>query len=121
MWRRMTSISQSERRWARRRRRFPTAACGGTTRRRRCSSPNGRPFWQRPARPTVLWPTGGAGAARIGRAAWRGRGEISVGGGLFKKKKEKIYGCVKSGRKNELTQMRQSTVIKIIGNNKKVR
>src|SRR5256885_1681748 len=61
MWRRTTSISRSGRRWARQRRRFPTAACGGTTRRRRCSSPNGRPFWQRPARPTLLWPTGGAG------------------------------------------------------------
>src|SRR3989449_4861747 len=65
MWRRMTSISRSGRRWARQRRRFPTAACGGTTRRRRCSSPNGRPFGQRPARPTLLWPTGGAG-----QSAW---------------------------------------------------
>src|SRR2546421_1336002 len=65
MWHRTTSISRSGRRWARQRRRFPTAACGGTTRRRRCSSPNGRPFWQRPARPTLLWPTGGAG-----QSAW---------------------------------------------------
>src|SRR6266704_2420333 len=65
MWHRTTSISRSGRRWARQRRRFPTAAFGGTTRRRRCSSPNGRPFWQRPARPTLLWPTGGAG-----QSAW---------------------------------------------------
>src|SRR5437667_9008779 len=65
MWHHTTSISRSGRRWARQRRRFPTAACGGTTRRRRCSFPNGRPFWQRPARPTLLWPTGGAG-----QSAW---------------------------------------------------
>src|SRR5438876_1153777 len=65
MWHRTTSISRSGRRGARQRHRFPTAACGGTTRRRRCSSPNGRPFWQRPARPTLLWPTGGAG-----QSAW---------------------------------------------------
>src|SRR2546430_15310987 len=30
------------------------------------------------------------GALEIGRAAWRGRGEISVGAGLFKKKKKNL-------------------------------
>src|SRR2546429_7104072 len=30
----------------------------------------------------------GGGAGEIGRAAWRGRGEILGGGGLFKKKKK---------------------------------
>src|SRR5881398_961880 len=61
MWHRTTSISRSERRWARRRRRFPTAACGGTTRHRRCSCPNGLRPRRSPAPRTRQWPTGGAG------------------------------------------------------------
>src|SRR5256885_14449763 len=32
---------------------------------------------------------GGGGSGVIGRGAWRGKGESSVGGGLFKKKKRR--------------------------------
>src|SRR5256885_14057183 len=35
-------------------------------------------------------PAGRSAVILIGRAAWRGRGEISVGAGSFKKKKKKI-------------------------------
>src|SRR2546429_7596050 len=42
--------------------------------------------------------TGKSSAAEIGRAACRERGEISGGGGLFKKKKKGYWGGVVNGR-----------------------
>src|SRR2546428_9231617 len=59
------------------------------TRRRVCSRQTSLPtIW-------FVWRCGrersSSDRRKIGRASWRGRGEISVGAGSFKKKKKNIY------------------------------